>query len=159
MGEFIVKDLCVFSGGEITTLQSPIRDGRRDTPDELANTGLTLTRAERSMKILGCHDVGRRHRPTLRNLDILLLENDLTGFARDCCRPVIPFATVVRRDALASEISTKLKPLLGLGQMPVSPCRCLQHFFLHWTLPPFPLQRVDSFKMSAPSLSNNILWP
>ena len=92
-----MKDLSAIVGREVAALNSPAQNRPGHTPNQLADALLALRRPALPMKVLGGNDIGRRHRPTLGDLDILLLEDDLSGLARNRGGPKLPLHGIERR--------------------------------------------------------------
>ena len=95
------------------------RDRSGHAANKLAHARFTLGCPFFAVEVLGSDNICRRHRPGLWNLNILLLENDLAGFAGNCGSPVLPFDGIVGRNPLAGKVPPEFQPLMGLLQAPV----------------------------------------
>ena len=85
----------VVVGGEVAPLASPAGDRARDAADHLPDRVLARGRAELAAEILLGDDVGRVLGPSLRELDVALLERDLVAVA-DARVPQLPLDRVER---------------------------------------------------------------
>src|SRR6185295_17523133 len=72
--ELGLKALGLFLGGEVAALAAPAGDRVDDAADHLLDTRLALGRGHAAAEVLLRHDVRRRLRPELRELDVSLLE-------------------------------------------------------------------------------------
>src|SRR5262249_27619969 len=82
-------------GREVAVLAPPRGDRVHDPADHLAHGALPLRRRHPPTEVLLRHDVGRRLRPELRKLDVLLLEDRLV-LARDEAVARLPLDLVER---------------------------------------------------------------
>src|SRR4051794_6054116 len=103
MHELIVERCAIFGRAEVALAQTPVADSFSDAANELANAGFALRRADFAMQIFAGDDVGCRHRPVFRDLDVFLLEDDSALRVGDLCEALFPFDLVVGRDTGFSE--------------------------------------------------------
>src|SRR5436309_16143484 len=99
MHELIVESCAVFGIAEIALAQTPVADSIGDAANELAYASFALWRADLAMQIFAGNNVGCRHRPVFRDLDVFLLEDDSALRVGDLREPLFPFDLVVGRDA------------------------------------------------------------
>ena len=99
MHELIVESCAIFGRAEIALAQTPVADSFGDAANELPNAGFALWRADLAMQIFAGDDVGCRHRPIFRDLDVFLLEDDSALRVGDLREALFPFDFVVGRDA------------------------------------------------------------
>src|SRR5207249_2352863 len=137
MNEFVMKDCSILLGGEVTTLVPPLHDRRRDAAYQLADAGFAFRSTSFAVEIFRGDDVGCRHRPAFRDLDVLLFENDFTRFTGDGGRPVFPFDCVVRRNALPGKIAAEFEPLARRRQVSISIGFSVENFLFHAQIPPY----------------------
>ena len=114
--ELGVEGLGVLLVGEVAVAAPPAGDGVDHAADELADAALAVGRAELAAEVLGDHHVGRRLRPELGHLDVLLLEDLLPLLVRDHGIAQLPLDGVEGvhpgRRVVALEVQT---PRRGLG--------------------------------------------
>src|SRR5205085_10389671 len=84
-----------------------------DAADQLFEAVLALRSANLAAEVLGDHDIGRLLRPEARDLDVALLEHDLTALVAAHRRPPIPFDLVERVLAGVGEEARKRQPRRG----------------------------------------------
>ncbi len=99
VGELVVEDGRVVVAAEVSALDAPVANGLGHAGHQLAHAGLALRRVERAVQIFAGDDVGRRHRPVLGDLDVLLLEDDAALRVGDLRQAQLPLELVVGRDA------------------------------------------------------------
>ena len=104
----------VLVGGEVAALTAPGRERLDHTVDDLANAGLALRAAGAASEVLLSDDVDRQLRPGPRDLDVLLLEDDLALLAGDGGGAPLPLDQVVGVGAWGREVALELEPDLGL---------------------------------------------
>src|SRR5215470_15405632 len=109
-----MKDRRILFACKVSALPAPPCDCRCHSPDELAHAGLTLGATSFSVEVFRGNNIRRRHRPALRDFDVLLLENDVSGFTGDRRSPILPLDGVVRRDPLAGKIAAKFETFFWL---------------------------------------------
>src|SRR5215469_16814820 len=93
----------VFLGAEIAVRLAPVANGLSNTSDQLANTGFAFRRTQGPMQVLAGHDVGGSQGPVLRDLDVLLFENDVAMGIGDLGGAKLPLDFVVGGDAGGGE--------------------------------------------------------
>src|SRR5205814_10494000 len=79
--------------------------------DDLAHARLALRAARAAAEVLLRDDVDRQLRPGARDLDVLLLEDDLALLAGDRRRAALPLHEVVGMAAGRREETTEAQPL------------------------------------------------
>src|SRR5437016_4403562 len=91
MRQLVAENLRRFGGREISLLVGPPMDGAHDPSDQLLDATLALGRPEHPTEILRNHHIRGDLRPGGRNLDLVLLEDDvalLVGDAGLACLPL-----------------------------------------------------------------------
>jgi len=83
VGEFVGVGLRVVFGREVTTLFAPFADASHDAADQLPDARLAFGRADVAAEIFRDDDVGRQLAPGLRDLDVLLFEDDFALLVAD----------------------------------------------------------------------------
>ena len=91
----------VLRRGEVVLGLGPGGDREDDAVDQLADAGLPLGRVEVAAEVLADDDVGGQLAPGRRDLDVLLLEDELAGLVADGGGPDLPGDLVVGMDARA----------------------------------------------------------
>ena len=115
--QLVVKDGRIFAGGKVAVGQAPVADGLGHAAHQLADAGLPLGRVQLAVQVLRGHNVGRGHRPVERNLDVLLLEDDVALLVGDRRGALLPLELVIRGDALGGEAAGKDQALLDVGSL------------------------------------------
>ena len=115
VGELVVEDGRIFGGLEVAAGNTPIANGLGNTGDERAHTALALGRAQRAVQIFAGDNVGRRHRPVLRHLDIFLLEDNAALSVGDLRGAQLPLELVIGRDAGRGEEALEAEAGCGEG--------------------------------------------
>src|SRR3989442_8183934 len=115
MRQLISEDVSGLRRREIPLLVRPPMDRAHHAADQLLDAALPLGRAEDPTKVLRDDHVGGHLRPGGRDLDLMLLEDDLTLFVGDGGFAGLPLDLVERGHAGAGKI-----PLPGEAG-PVSP--------------------------------------
>src|SRR5262249_48333162 len=110
VSEFVVESSAVFGRTEIALGQSPVANGFSDAGDELANPGLALRSAKRTVKVLAGHDVSGGHRPVFGDFDVFLFEDDVAVCIGDGGGAQFPFDLVIGADAGLGEEATEGEP-------------------------------------------------
>ena len=99
MGQFRLERLQVVVAREVVLGLRPGRD-REDNPvDQLADARLALFRPEVAAEVLADDDVRGELAPEIRNLDVLLLEDELARLVADRRGPRLPGDLVVGMNA------------------------------------------------------------
>src|SRR5207248_8818896 len=95
-----LEALRLFLGREVAAVATPRADGADDASDHLLDAELALGRGHAAAEVLLRHDVRRRLRPELRELDALLLEDRLVlaGEERVACLPLDLLEGIAPRD-------------------------------------------------------------
>ncbi len=109
MQEFVVEDIRVVVGGEVAHVAAPLGDGIRHAADELLDGAFALLGAHDAVEIFGDHDVGGRLAPTLGDLDVLLLEDDLAFFVGDGGGAEFPLHFIEGVHALLGKVTLDLQ--------------------------------------------------
>ena len=99
MGQLGLEGLEVRVGREVVLRLGPAGDREDDPVDQLADARLALLGAEVAAEVLADDDVRRELRPEVRDLDVLLLEDELAGLVADRGGPGLPGDLVVGVDA------------------------------------------------------------
>ena len=81
--QLVGERLRVGRRGEVALRLAPAADRPHDAADHLPDAVLALGAAERAAEVLRHDDVGRQLRPRRRNLDVVLLEDDLALLVLD----------------------------------------------------------------------------
>ena len=76
VGKFVGVGLRVDFGREVAALFAPFTDASHNAADQLPNAGLAFGCADMAAEILRHDDVSRELTPGLRDLDVVLLEDD-----------------------------------------------------------------------------------
>src|SRR5262249_23674111 len=103
-------------GVEIPLGASPAAEGAHHAADELPDAALARGGAERAAEVFRGDDVGRRLRPELRDLDVLLLEDDFPLLAADHGGADLPVDLVEGIDTGAREAALEDHPLGRLAE-------------------------------------------
>src|ERR1051326_5417006 len=93
--QLVLERLRLVLVGEVAARTAPRADGAGDTADHLLDAALAVGRAHAPAEVLLRHDVRRRLRPELRELDALLLEDRLV-LARGEGAAGLPFHLLAR---------------------------------------------------------------
>ena len=99
MGQLGLERLEVGVGREVVLGLGPAGDGQDDPIDQLADARLALRRADVAAEVLADDDVRGELRPEARDLDVLLLEDELARLVADGGGPGLPRDLVVGMDA------------------------------------------------------------
>ena len=83
MRELVGERVGVRRRGEVALRLAPAADRAHDPADHLPDAVLALRAAERAAEVFGDDDVGRQLRPRRRDLDVVLLEDDLALLVLD----------------------------------------------------------------------------
>ena len=75
MRELVGEDLRIFGGGEILSVDAPLRHGTDNTTNQLLEARFPLRCAELAMKVFRGHDVSGTLRPKGRELNPVLFED------------------------------------------------------------------------------------
>ena len=97
MGKIVAKVLNIIFGLEIAVGGGPVGDRVDDPVHELLEAALPIRPANRTVKVLAGHDIGRRLGPSSRRLHIALLEHRIALGIGDHGRPLLPLQDAVRR--------------------------------------------------------------
>src|SRR5262245_29768500 len=114
MNQFVMESVAVFGGGEIALLPAPVANGFRYALDQLADAGLALRRAQRSVKIFTGHNVDGGHRPVFGRFHITLLKDCVALGIGDAGGAEFPLHFAVRRNSCAREVPRNLQPGRGI---------------------------------------------
>jgi hypothetical protein len=90
VGELVGERLGVVRRREVARRVAPLADLPDHAPDQLLDAALAIRRVEVAAEILRDHDVGGELRPALGDLDVLLLEDDLTALSGDLRAAQLP---------------------------------------------------------------------
>ena len=83
MRQLVAERLGVCRRREVALRLAPTADRAHHPSDHLTDAVLAVRAAERAAEVLGDDDVGRQLRPPRRDLDVVLLEDDLALFVLD----------------------------------------------------------------------------
>ena len=103
--QIVAECLDVCLGGEVVLLAPPRRDRGDHAADQLLHRPLASGRADLPAEVFRDDDVGGLLRPGLRDLDVTLLEHDLTAFVADHGGAELPLHVIERVNARAAEIA------------------------------------------------------
>ncbi len=92
-GQFVIEHFTA-GFGEVSVLNTPIRNRAADAVDELAHGSLPLRHALLAVKVLRDDHLGGELRPIFRHLHIVLFENDFPCIVGDFGDPPLPFDLV-----------------------------------------------------------------
>jgi hypothetical protein len=119
--EVVAERLQILVAREVLVLAAPRRDRVDHAADQLLDAVLPLRRADLTAKIFRDDDVGGLLRPGLRNLDIALLEDQLSALVANQRRAKLPLDFIERIDARlgkeAGEDQTCRRLLPGLDRL------------------------------------------
>src|SRR2546426_3970978 len=104
MRQLIAEDLRGFRRREVSLLVRPPMDGADHAADQLLDAALALRRADDPTEVLRDDHVGGDLRPAGRDLDVVLLEDDLTLLVGDRRLARFPLDLVERRHAGAGKV-------------------------------------------------------
>jgi hypothetical protein len=105
VGQFVRKRLAVRGRLEVVGAVTPLANPADDATDQLLDTLFALGRTDVPTEVLRHHYVGGELRPGLRNLDAVLLEDDVALLVTDHRVAQLPFDVVERVLAFAGEIA------------------------------------------------------
>src|SRR6185436_18780238 len=100
--------------GEVALLVAPPADLLDDPVEQLADAGLAPRRAQLAAEVLRRDDVGRKLRPGLRDLDVVLLEDLLAALALDPRGAPLPGHLVVGVDPRTGEVTPQREAGAGV---------------------------------------------
>src|SRR5262249_35758979 len=114
VGELGLEGLGLGRVGEVPLLVAPAADLLDDAVEQLPDAALAPRGAKLAAEVLRRDDVGRKLRPGLRHLDVVLLEDLLAALALDPGGAPLPGHLVVRVDPWAREVTPEREAGAGV---------------------------------------------
>ena len=97
--QLIVKRGRVFGAAEVSAGHAPVANRLSYPAHQCAHAALALGRPHGAVQVFAGDNVGRRHRPVFRRLDVLLLEDHPALRVGDGRRAQLPLDLVIGRDS------------------------------------------------------------